>query len=333
MRPAPMTEIARILAALDSARGQPAALATLVQLEGSSYRRPGARLLLLADGTCIGSISGGCLDEDVIARARRVLERGTPELAVYDTTAENDLVWGVGLGCQGVVRIFLERIPAERPDWVSVLAANQQARRDTAIEVKFAGAEPTGTRLSSHSSSPVTSFQEIIPAPPSLLICGAGDDAQPLVRLAKDTGWHVTVADVRPAYVTRERFPRADRLFAGTADGVIGDLALDARMFAVVMTHRFEDDAFFLRALLSVDLRYLGQLGPRKRTERLLSKLAAEGFSAEPLRLQKLHAPVGLDLGGTTPESVALAILGEMQARLAGRMPGFLRDRDGPIHD
>jgi xanthine dehydrogenase accessory factor len=322
-----MTEIARILAALDSAAGQPAALATLVKVEGSSYRRPGARLLLLPDDTRLGSISGGCLEEDVMDRARRVLASGQPELAVYDTTAENDLVWGVGLGCQGVVRILLERIPAARPDWIATLRANLHARRDTALVVG-----PAGTRLAGEAAVADGNFHETIPAPPALLLCGAGDDARPLAQMAKATGWHVTVADARPAYANRERFPDADEVFAAPISELWAKLRFDARTFAVVMTHRYADDREFLRGLLPLDFAYLGQLGPRVRTERILGELQAGGLAITDAHLAKLHAPVGLDLGGTTPETVALAILAELEARLNGRTPGHLRDRPGPIH-
>ena len=340
-----MTEITRILAALDAAPGQPATLATLVQVEGSSYRRPGARLLLLPDGTRVGSISGGCLDEDVLERALRVLNTGEPDLARYDTAEENDLLWGVGTGCEGSVQIFLERISVERPEWVNVLRTNQQHRRETTLEVSYAReapvrartpAHPCGTRLpASHddvAAAEVGLFRETIPAAPALLICGAGDDVQPLLRMAKETGWHVTIADARPAYVTPKRFPQADRLQSGAIAGIVNQLPIDARTFAVVMTHRFEDDSKFLRALLATDVRYVGQLGARKRTERLLTKLAAEGFTLSATKLARLHAPVGLDLGGSAPETVALSILAEMHARLAGRTPGNLRDRIGPIH-
>ncbi len=324
-----MPEISLILAALDSAAGQPAVLATLVRVEGSSYRRPGARLLLLTDGTRIGSISGGCLEEDIMERARRVLASGQPELAVYDTTSENDLVWGVGLGCQGVVRIFIERLPAVRPDWIATLATNLHARRETVLAVDFAGEHPTGTRLANETDVVHSSlFVETIAAPPALIICGAGDDAQPLARLAKETGWHVTVTDTRAAYATTDRFPDADRAMAAPIAELVSRLQFDARTFAVVMTHRYADDREFLRELLPKDLPYLGQLGPRSRTDRLLSEL-----TTSPDQLTKLHAPVGLDLGGNTPETVALAILAEIQTRLADRTPGFLRDRTGPIHD
>ena len=332
-----MSEITRILAALERAPGQPAVLATLVHIEGSSYRRPGARLLLLPDGTRVGSISGGCLDEDVVERALRVLETGEPELVSYDTTEENDLLWGVGTGCEGTVQIFLERISAHRPAWVNELRQNQAQRRETNVEVAYASTGARGTRLAETRDASVSAdgrdvFRETIPAPPALLICGAGDDAQPLLRLAKETGWHVTVADTRPAYVTEKRFPEADRLLCGEIPEIVEQIRVDARTFAVVMTHRFADDAAFLRVLLATALRYVGQLGARKRTERLLAKLDAEGFAISPANLARLHAPVGLDLGGSAPESVALSIVAEIQARLAGRTPGNLRDREGPIH-
>jgi len=327
-----MPELSRILTALDSAAGQPAALATLVKVEGSSYRRPGARLLLLPHGTRIGSISGGCLEEDIMERARRVLATGKPELAVYDTTAENDLVWGVGLGCQGVVRVFIEQIPVIRPDWIAILRANLHERRDTALRVDHAGPAPQGTRLAGAAAPGEGVFIETVPAPPALIICGAGDDAQPLARLAKETGWHVTVVDARAAYATADRFPGADRIVTAPLAEIAASLRPDARTFAVVMTHRYVDDREFLRALLPLDFPYLGQLGPRTRTDRLLTELQADGLTPTARQLAKLHAPVGLDLGGSTPETVALAILAELQARLTGRTPGHLRDRPGPIH-
>jgi xanthine/CO dehydrogenase XdhC/CoxF family maturation factor len=322
-----MPELSRLLAALDAAAGQPAALATLVQVEGSSYRRPGARLLLLPDGTSFGSISGGCLEEDVRARAAAVLVSGQPTCVTYDTTAENDLVWGTGLGCQGVVRILIERLPAPRPAWVDTLRANLTARRDTTLIVG-----PGGTRLADATAPAAGDLVETIPAPPALLICGAGDDAQPLARLAHELGWTVTVADARPAYVTAERFPAAQARLCAPLDALAARLPVAARTLAVVMSHRFADDRAFLRALLPQPLAYLGQLGPRARTERLLAELAANGFTPDPAALARLHAPVGLDLGGTTPETVSLAILAEMQATLTGRSPVPLRHRPGPIH-
>lgn len=328
-----MTELARILAALAQHPGQPAALATLVHVEGSSYRRPGARLLLLGNGVRIGSISGGCLEEDILERARRVLSTGRPETAQYDTTSENDLVWGVGLGCQGVVRIFLEKIPAERPAWVETLRANLRFRRPTTLEVVCDGPEPPGTRLPGLSPSPDGSniFYELVAVPPSLLICGAGDDAQPLVRLAKEIGWYVTVTDSRAAQVNAVRFPAADAIVCSPADRILHLLSADNSDYVVVMTHRYAEDLQLLRALLLRPLPYLGVLGPRKRTDRLIAQLSTEGLAVDAA-LAKLHAPIGLDLGGSTPETVALSIMAELQIRLSGRAPAHLRDRNAPIH-
>jgi xanthine/CO dehydrogenase XdhC/CoxF family maturation factor len=328
-----MPEIARILAALNSTAGHPVALATLVQVEGSSYRRPGARLLLLPDGTHTGSISGGCLEEDILERARRVLTSGQAELAVYDTTSENDLVWGVGLGCQGVVRIFIERIPPTRPAWVGVLAANQSARRDTILQVDYQNMTPRGTHLASAGETNDQAYRETIPAPPALIICGAGDDAQPLARMAKAIGWHVTVVDTRAGLATATRFPDADAVLAAPVAQICAGLPIDTRTFVVVMTHRYTDDRQFLHTLLRREIAYLGQLGPRKRTHRLLQDLPDGLPPATALQLSKLRAPVGLDLGGNTPETVALSILAEMQSRLSGRSAAPLRDRIGPIHE
>lgn len=324
-----MSEISRILAALEAHRGEPAALATLVSVEGSSYRRPGARLLVLADGTRIGSISGGCLEDDLRLHALRVLESGAAQLTEYDTTLENDLVWGVGLGCQGVVRVLVERLEANRPQWTSVLRENLAARRPTGLSVAYEAGAGTvlGTRLheGDQGAGPRGVFTERVAPPPSLAVFGAGDDARPLVRLAKEVGWHVAVVDSRPAYASRERFPEADRVVPEMA-------ALEPGAFAVLMTHRYTEDVRLLRFLLSEPAAYVGVLGPRKRTERILAELRQGGFSPPAEAMGRLYAPVGLDLGSTTPESIALSILSEIQGRLGQRDPIHLRDRTGPIY-
>ncbi len=175
-------------------------------------------------------------------------------------------------------------------------------------------------------------YRETIAAPPALVVFGAGDDAQPLARLATLLGWQVTVADSRAAYATAARFPEAAAVHVAPATELAGRVALDGRSYAVVMTHRYRDDLALLRTLLPGPVAYVGLLGPRKRTARLLAELAGEGFVPDAAVLAKLHAPVGLDLGGTTPETVALAIVAEIQARLAGRGGGFLRERAGAIH-
>ena len=333
-----MKEIQAIVRALTAPEATETVLATLLSVEGSSYRRPGARLLVLRDGARIGSISGGCLEEDLLARAQKVFASGRAEPVIYDTTSENDLVWGVGLGCHGIVRILVEKLP-RHPGWAATLARNFAARQPTSLAVVHDGDDPAafGTRLAASESPPATRaqhvYREIVPPPTALVLFGAGDDAQPLARLAKEMGWHVTIADPRAAHATRERFPDADRLVVAPADQLVARVAPDASTLAVVMTHHYVHDVPLLRALLPLPLAYLGLLGPRKRAEKILADLEAGGLAVSPAQRARLHAPVGLDLGADAPEQVALAILAEVHAVLARRDARPLRERAQPIHE
>ena len=332
-----MKEIQAIIRALNAPGGTASALATLVSAEGSSYRRPGARLLLAADGTRVGSISGGCLEDDVLTRARAVLANGRADTVIYDTTSENDLVWGVGLGCHGVVRVLIERLPPN-PTWAAALAENFAARRATALAVTHEAPDVAqlGTRLADRSDSsglPAAGvFIDTIAPPVRLVIFGAGDDAQPLARLAHELGWLVTIADPRAAYATSQRFPSVASVVVAPAEELAARTAIAADTLVVVMTHHYLHDVPLLRALLPLSLTYLGLLGPRKRAERILDDLAREGVALTPAQRARLHAPVGLDIGADSPEQVALAIVAEMQAVLTRRDARPLQDRTRPIH-
>jgi xanthine dehydrogenase accessory factor len=330
-----MKEVQAIVRALLAPDARPQVLATLVSVAGSSYRRPGARLLVADNGDRIGSISGGCLEEDVMARAKGVMASGIPETVVYDTTSENDLVWGVGLGCHGVVRVLLEKLSAQ-PAWAATLAANARERRPTRLAVRHSGGERAswGTRLAQDAGGEVEEgvfFQTIAP-PTSLVIFGAGDDAMPLTRFAQELGWHITVADSRSALATAERFPQADALLVGPAAQLVAQVQPGSDALVVVMTHRYVHDVPLLRELLGRPLAYLGLLGPKRRAEKILSDLAGGGLAISAAMRARLHAPVGLDLGADSPEQVALAIVAEMQAVLTNRDARFLRERDRPIH-
>jgi xanthine dehydrogenase accessory factor len=330
-----MKEMNAIVQALLRPDAAECALATLVAVEGSSYRRPGARLLMPGDGTRLGSISGGCLEEDVLARAHRVRSTGMPETVVYDTTSENDLVWGVGLGCHGIVRVLIEKLPV-RPAWAETVADNFTRRQPTALSVVHAGDDPAafGTRLAEPGEAGASGdvFLNVIPPPVALTIFGAGDDAKPLCTWAKELGWVVTVADPRPAFATPERFPAADAFVVAPADQLVDRVAPGPDTLAVVMTHHYVHDVPLLRNLLARPLAYVGLLGPRKRAEKILSDLAAAGAVVTPAQRARLHAPVGLDLGADAPEQVALAIVAEIQAVLGGREGRPLRERTRPIH-
>jgi xanthine dehydrogenase accessory factor len=318
------------------AAGDGGVLATLVTVEGSSYRRPGARMLVTNAGQRIGSISGGCLEEDLIERSARVKASGRPELVVYDTTTENDLVWGVGLGCHGVVRILLEPV-AHRPEWALSAAENLRLGKSTELAVVWNGADtPAGTflaeRISAGRSNGGGVFMESIRPPAALAIFGAGDDAQPLARIAMELGWRVTIADPRPSKPTHARFPGAAGFVLGPAEELVARASPAPGSLAVVMTHHYRHDLPLLRHLLPLPLAYLGLLGPRVRADRLLAEISAGGLAITPAMRSRLHAPVGLDLGADSPEEVALSIIAEMRASLAGRDARPLRERSLPIH-
>jgi xanthine dehydrogenase accessory factor len=336
-------ELQLIAEALTRPESTPAVLATLVSVAGSSYRRPGARLLVRADGSRLGSVSGGCLEEDVLARAERVRASGMAEAAVYDTTAENDLVWGVGLGCHGVVRVLIEPVPTP-PAWAAAVASAAERRTRVQLIVTHEHGSPSGwgTRLVSSDApfEPTGVFTQKFTPPPCLAIFGAGDDAMPLAKLAHGLGWRVVVADPRAALNTAERFPWAACRETGSADTLVARVfgapaqpssAADGGV-AVVMTHHYVHDVPILRDLLPRRLGYVGLLGPRKRAERILADLTAEGCSISAEERARLHAPVGLDLGAEAPAEVAHAIVAEILAVLHGRDARPLRWRERPIH-
>ena len=296
-----MHELDRIRLALDDAagRGEGAVLATVVAVDGSAYRGAGARMVVHADGSTTGAVSGGCLEADIVARAAGVLASGTPEVVHYDTRALDAGVFGLGMGCQGVVDVRLEPLAGDA----------LRAEIGRLVELRARNAV-------------------------RLLVCGAGADAIPVVRLAAHTGWLVTVADHRPSFVTAERFPDAERVIRLDPSQTEGTLASAVRLeelaAAVVMGHAAAHDRARLHELLGVrTLRYLGVLGPRRRTLEMLEGAPGVASGVFP---PHVYAPVGLDIGAETPEEIALAIVSECAAALAGRTARSLRDATGPIH-
>lgn len=368
-----MSEIGDVLAAIEalSAKGERMALATIVAVRGSTYRRPGARLLVPEDGAPVGNISGGCLEGDVADMARVVMEEGRARLAGWDLTADDDAVWGLGLGCNGAIEVFIE--PAEKAAEVAgALRAALEEERPisvvTVVESSRAEVEP-GARLivwpdgTSEGSlgdaavdaaaeesargllreersevralaDGVRAFVEVLDPPLRLVVCGAGHDAIPLVRAASVLGWIVTVVDDRPGFLTRARFPEASGFVAVDEPQDAAKAAgVDERAFSVVMTHNFLKDKEYVRSLLGSPAAYIGMLGPGARTERLLMELRDEGVELTGDDRDRIHGPAGLDLGGEGPEEIAQAIVAEIVAVKRRRAGGFLRDRPGPIHD
>jgi len=341
-----------------------AVLATVVHVKGSAYRRPGARMLILPDGRHIGSISGGCLEGDVCQKAWWLTQDAKPALRVYDSMSDDDAVWEFGLGCNGVVQVLLERIDSpdvneslhyleaslvnRTPAAIATVISTSPASSlkvgsrlmldDTHVSGSLAGTKHRST-LSEHARVALREgtnrtveleghqlFIEAIHPPLPLVIFGAGPDAIPLVSLAKLLGWCVTVADGRPAYARQDRFAQADRVVLTSADDPIGSIAIDRATAVVLITHNYPQDRKLLECIVPLLPRYLGVLGPHIRTRRLLEHLDPTMDRFE------LHAPIGLDIGAETPEGIAISIVAEIQATLAGRTGEMLKLRRGSIH-
>jgi xanthine/CO dehydrogenase XdhC/CoxF family maturation factor len=334
--------------------GRQAALATVIRIEGSAYRRPGAKFLVEDGGTTTGSVSGGCLESDVQAYALEAIKTGRRRLLRYQTGSDEETVWGMGLGCEGTVEVFVQAAGADL-----LRDAGGAARSLFAQDVRFAlgtflsgphegrtfaatrgtiqgGFDPGGEALalaSARLESGETGvderggsslFVEVHDPPPHLFLFGAGD-ARPLAPLAaqrvRDHG-----GDHLYAYLTSERFPSPARLLLRRPEDGVAGLGLSPRHSAVVLTHAVAHDKTWLEALLNEPLGYIGLLGPRARRKQILQKI---GVSAP----ERLYAPVGLDIAPDGAEQVAVSIVAEMLAVRAGRPPMHLREKAGGIHD
>ena len=369
-----MTELQRLFLAYDQHRaaGRPCALATVVEVLGSAYRRPGARMLVTEDGELTGAISGGCLEGDARQRARRAIYQGEPTLVTYDTRDEDDPRHGLGPGCQGVVRILLEPLNfGEEANPLEILRSFAQhpapAVLATVFETDATGlraavgqrlllteagavrgtpllavplAEAARTTLARGQSQvldvdtdagPVRALLEVLTPPLRLVVYGAGNDAQPLVRLAASLGWHITVIDGRPNLATAARFPEA------AAVRIVPVRELEAAVpdplaYHVLLSHNYAYDLAALQTLLPSPAPYIGLLGPRLKAQRLLDELDAFPAAQVQQLRERLHSPIGLDLGSETPEEIALCIVAEVQAQRSGRQGRPLRERAGTVH-
>ncbi len=340
-------------------QGRSAALAVVTRVEGSAYRRTGAKLLIEAEGSTLGGISGGCLEEDVRQVGLEVIRTGRSRVLRYDTSDDEARVWGLGLGCDGRVEVLVLPISKEAASgpWArvrhllqgdspfaisliveedgrgEVVAVGPSGRAaggldekaaDSAVEAAASAAlRDRATRLEPFGSRLV--FTEVLLPPPRLLVCGAGDDARPLVSFAAAAGLRVFVADHRAAHLAARRFPEAWELLPLRPEELSQEVLLDRDACAVVKTHSLKQDTEWVRRLAGTDVFYIGILGPRKRTMKILADLGIEGD-------ERIFGPVGLDLGADGPEQVALSIVAELLAVRARREPHHLRLRESAVH-
>lgn len=356
-----MKELIELFEARRRALDVPYAVATVLRVEGSSYRRPGARMLISVNGRVAGSVSGGCLERAVIAEGQRALLDGAARLLSFDTTDQDDFAMGSNLGCQGKIWIGIEVLSAGA-FWPleKIVETIRRRRKPAAVVTKIGGSEESVSYES--SAIFVDSFDdnarlrwevasvlktrktvfvgtetvgshliEWLGPPVALLILGGGLDVPPMVNLACALGHEVTVIDRRPEFAVPENYPGAHRVFAAKPRQIAAHLRPDARMAAVIMNHHYDTDRDALAAILPLGLPYIAMLGPKRRTERILAELIAEGHDVSMVE-NALHGPAGLDIGAETPEQIALAILAEIQAALSNHDGGKLRCRNAPIH-
>ena len=286
-RSSDMHEIDRIIAACSALldAGSRGIIVTVVRTEGSTYRRAVALAFIAEDGTITGAISGGCLERDLAARMENWLAAMTPSLITYDSTQSDDIIFGLGLGCRGILDLLIEPFDTEHPPQLT----NFQWRGREPVE--WTTVLPNGE-----------SMIEILRPPRVLAIFGSGADVDPVAQLARGIGWEVQIMQPRQGF---------------------NAIDFDA---AVVMTHNFPRDAEILAHFLPSPIPYVGLLGPRSRGDQLLAEIGA-------MRDARLHNPIGLDLGGETPEQIALAIVAEIQSVFERRSAKPLRDLDAPIHE
>ena len=355
----------QILTELDrwQERNEEIALATLVRVRGSAPRPPGARLGLTRSGKLTGSVSAGCVENDVFERALQVLDDGRPIVASYGIADE--LAAQVGLSCGGSIDVLIEpflpedawqalrrAVQSERPAALSIglTPGSLRGRKlavlgdglcvgsiDPSLDSQLVGEAQRlllsgGTRVLTlpWEGGEATLFLEAFPPTLRLYIVGATHTAIPLCRMAKELGFRVTVIDARSVFATNERFPEADEVLRAWPDEVLDDAMLDPYAYVVSLTHDPKFDLPTLARALRSDTRYIGALGSRSTHERRKAQLREQGFGQA--ELARIRAPIGLDLGGRSPEEIALAILAEMMAVRSGRDARPLSERKAPIH-
>lgn len=330
---------------------QPLVLASVYETEGSTYSKAGARMLINAGGDFQGMLSGGCLEGDLAHRARKVVDTARAQSVTYDLGVDDDELWGLGVGCDGLMRIFLQPLVTENAYAPFEAIARTYEGHDRGVAVTILESEhiePGATlvtagdkveifglsdseanvllgeanaALVSKSSSTksiqvgdgkATILLALVNPRVQLLVLGAGPDAEPVMRLANELGWCVTIVDHRPAYIESGDFGEANSVICCPVDEMSEQVELAKFDATIVMSHHLASDRSYLAQLSDSGIRYIGLLGPRNRRQRLLDEL---GETAATLH-DRLHGPAGVDIGAVGPAAIALSILTEMYGNL-----------------
>lgn len=368
-----MSELKQLLEAFEDRqqKGIATALATVVRVKGSAYRREGTKMLIDAEGSQVCMISGGCLEEEVGAIAQEVLDTGNAKVHFFDL--DEDVVWGLGLGCGGSVDVYIEAFQKDaiHRNWIAALEAEKAACLVTIIEAENTNLEGlrmfvddsgniqgslqssaleatllersqmkmkelyprSETKTYKHDDgSSVEVFLDVHVPPPELVIFGAGHDAIPMADAAHTLGYRLTVVDARHAFVTEERFPNVQTLIRTHPSGFEEKVSLDERSYVIIMNHHLDRDKDSLVFSLNSPAAYIGLLGPRSRFERILDSLKEDDIVLSKEDIGRVRNPIGVDIGADTAEEIAVSVMSELLALRAGYQAGFLNDRDGRIH-
>lgn len=299
-------------------------LATIIQTDGSSYRKSGAMMLINDMGQYFGLLSGGCLESDIMRQARRCWDNHQNRIIEYDMREEEDLAWQLGIGCGGMVRILLQPVHADN-DYLKLdelnrcLEKRQKAEYHQQIDENFplnkvipiddkSQQSASGEQL----TESVDMFVQLLCPAPLLAVFGAGVDAKPVVAIAAELGWQVLLIDPRVGYAKAAFFTQASQIIRQPFDELYNVTWLSQIDVALVLTHNIKLDAAALKLVQTSSAKYVGLLGPIHRTDRVLdiAKLIRNDLS------KPLANPVGLRLGGELPESIALSMLAEAHAVL-----------------
>lgn len=358
-------ELGTLIAALHDLHrdaGPKAALATLTRTRGSTFRRPGTRMLVLGDGRVVCELSGGCPQRDIVARAREVMADGTPKLVRYNAESGLDVL--IEMGCGGELEVLIEPLLAiHDTDFIDTLSRCLDQRRTIHMATLFAvnnaavmprrlvwngsdvpydaiGDASLAKAIMAYAPASVSRragtlslpfahgtadvLVEVIAPPHALVVIGSSAAARALLPLASALGWRTTLVDNDPARLHAADLPDGLHTACAEPHQLLDAIALDTHSSVVVMTHNLEQDIAYLSALDGAPIAYIGALGSRERVARMRHSSALDGLH--------VHAPAGLDIGSETPEEIALAIAAEIMAVINRRNGGHLRDNDGAIH-
>jgi xanthine/CO dehydrogenase XdhC/CoxF family maturation factor len=346
---------------------QRAALAMVARVEGSSYRRTGARMLVLDNGTYLGGVSGGCLEGDALRRAQKAIVSNQPSVVTYDTTRDDHHQIGVGLGCNGIIDVLFipqpvaaidllsERMYSRTPRLLATITGGEISSDLLGSAIPFESPEKwsgdfpippiaEAVRLDAEQclaerctktityrldqKNEVRICLEVLIPSTHLVLYGSNNDIYPMTRIGKELGWDVTIV-ANPLKLDKSLLVMGVTVLPPAGE-VVPDI--DSFTAVVLMSHDYNTDFRHFRQVLASRATYIGMLGPRKRAQKMIDALAVEGASIPPENMSRIFAPAGLDIGALTPEEISLSIAAEIRACFAGRDGRSLRLRDVPIH-